>query len=87
MSDTTYPRSMARLDRAVQATSLGMRRERLQALAMDLEDLETIRASTSRRTFDPFLLHDEHVLLRVGGPRPTFRVRRPSAEDRAPASS
>lgn len=72
MSDTTYPESMARLERAVQATSLDVRNERLRALRIDLDEFEASRNAARvdgmKRAFDHHLLHDEHILVRVGGP-------------------
>lgn len=77
MSDTTHPESMARLERAVQATSLDVRNERLRALRIDLDEFEAsrsvARADGMKRAFDHHLLHDEHILLRVGGQVPGFR--------------
>lgn len=77
MSDTTYPASMARLDRAVQATSLDVRNERLRALRIDLDEFEASRKAGRvdgmKRVFDHHLLHDEHILPCVGGPPRAFR--------------
>jgi hypothetical protein len=55
MTDQIYPASMARLERAVTATSIQIRNERLRALRLDLDRFEAeVNRTKLERSLRPF---------------------------------